>query len=141
MTEVTRRRADQLRDLVRMLKLRAVNLRDQIRITKKYFRGGLDDSRLAGTCGTKEEQVPDWTAGVSQSSQKDLIQAGDASHSAILSDDQRGKLILKLLSRWAFQVWIEINGTRSCFLSGSHHLLLSLYFFTLKMVSRFNRHN
>src|SRR5262249_21310084 len=96
MTEVTRRRPDQLPDLVRMLNLGAVNLRDEIRITKKYCRGGLDDSGLAGTCGTKEEQVPDWTAGVSQSSQKDLIQAGDASHSAVLSDDQRGKLILKL---------------------------------------------
>src|SRR5262245_3038469 len=124
MPEVSRRRAYQLRNLMRMLKLRAIDFCDQVRVTEKYLRGRLDDSRFARTCGTEEEQVPDWTAWVSQSSQKDLIQAGDTSHSAILSDDQPGKLILKLLRRWAFQVWIEVNGTRSCFLSGSHHRLL-----------------
>jgi hypothetical protein len=85
--EVTRRRTDQFRDFVRMLKLRAIDLCDQVGVTKKDLGGGLDDSRLARTCRPKKEQRPDRAARVSQARQEDLIQAGDASHSAILSDN------------------------------------------------------
>src|SRR5215813_9498891 len=115
-----------------MLKLRAIDLCDQIGVVKQDLGGGFDDSRLARTRRPEEEQRPDRAARVRQTRQKDLIQAGDASHSAILSDDQRGKFILEILSRWAFQVGVEINRTRRRFLSGSHHRLL-VSAFTLKL--------
>src|SRR5882672_3662313 len=69
-----------------------------------------------------------------QAGQKDLIQAGDASHSAILSNDQCGKFILEFLSGRAFQVGVEINRTWRRFLSGSHHRLL-VSAFTLKLLT------
>src|SRR5262245_26806026 len=117
-----------------MLKFRAVDLCDQVGVAKKDLGSGLDHPRLARTSRPEEEQRSDRAARVSQARQKDLIQAGDASHSAILSDDQRGKFILEFLSGRAFQVGIEVNRARSRFLSGSHHRLL-VSAFTLKLLT------
>ena len=47
MAEVSRRRADQLRDLMRMLKLGAVDLYDRMRIAKQNFGSRFDDARFA----------------------------------------------------------------------------------------------
>src|SRR5215475_14034389 len=117
-----------------MLKLRAVDLCDQIGVAEEDLGGGLDYPRLARTRRPEEEQRSDRAARMSQAGQKDLIQAGDASHSAILSDDQRGKFILEFLSGRTFQVGVEVNRARRRFLSGSHHRLL-VSTFTLKLLT------
>ena len=78
--------------------------------------------------------LTDRAARMRQARQKDLIQAGDASHSPILSDYQCGKFILELLGCRAFQVGIEVNRARRRFLSGSHHRLL-VSDFTLKLLT------
>src|SRR5262249_28841119 len=117
-----------------MLKLRAIDLCNQVGVAKKDLGGGLDDTRLARTRRPEEEQRPDRAARMRQARQEDLIQAGDASHSAILSDNQRGKFILEFLSGRAFQVGIEVNRARRRFLSGSHHRLL-VSDFTLKLLT------
>src|SRR5262245_15416267 len=117
-----------------MLKLCAIDLCDEGGVDKKDLGGGLDHSRLARTRRPEEEQRPDRAARMSQARQKDLIQAGDASHSAILSDDQRGKFILEFLSGRAFQVGIKVNRARRRFLSGIlHHHLFSA--FTVKLLT------
>src|SRR5262245_33182219 len=117
-----------------MLKLRAIDLCDQVGVAKKDFGGGLDDPCLARTRGSKEEQRPNRAARMRQTRQKDLIQAGDAPHSAILADDQRGKFILEFLGGRAFQIGVEVNRTRRRFLSGIHHRLL-VSAFTLKLLT------
>src|SRR2546428_5930395 len=117
-----------------MLKLRAIDLCDQVGVAKKDLGGGLDDPRLARTCRSEEEERPDRAARMRQARQINLIQAGDAPQSSILSDDQRGKFILEFLSGRAFQVGVEINRARSRFLSGSHHRLL-VSAFTLKLLT------
>ena len=45
--EVARRRADELRYLVRVLELGAVNLDDGVRVAEENFSRGLDDASLA----------------------------------------------------------------------------------------------
>src|SRR5262249_45920467 len=133
-SEVARRRTDQFRYLVRMLKLCAIDLCDQVGVAKEDLGGGLDYPRLARTRRPEEEQCSDRAARMSQARQKDLIQAGDASYSAILSDDQRGKFVLEFLSGRAFQVGVEVNRAWRRFLSGSHHRLL-VSAFTLKLLT------
>ena len=62
MSQVSGRRADQLRDLMAVLKLGAIDLDDRARILQQRFRGGFHDARLARAGRPQEQEVPDRTA-------------------------------------------------------------------------------
>ena len=68
--EVTRRRTDQFRDFVRMLKLGAIDLCDQVGVAKRTSEAASTESRLARACRPKEEQRPDRAARVSRPARK-----------------------------------------------------------------------
>jgi hypothetical protein len=56
-TEVARRRTNQLRDLVRVLKLRAIHFNDRVSIAKQNLGSRFHDACFAGASRAKTEQV------------------------------------------------------------------------------------
>src|SRR5438876_5082098 len=59
MSQITRRRTDQLGYLVRVLKLGAVNLDNCIRVAEENLGSGFNDARFAGSCRPQEEHRTD----------------------------------------------------------------------------------
>jgi hypothetical protein len=55
--EVTRGRADQLRDIMTVLIFRSVDFDDGLGIVEQCLRGHLHDSGLSRTCRAEEEEV------------------------------------------------------------------------------------
>src|SRR5208337_514885 len=117
MTQIARRRANQLGDLVRMLELSAVNLDAGAHIPKQRLRHGLDDAGLARPRRSQEEEIPNWAAGRIQSRQKHLINFADFLDSGILAYDPAPKSGLKLLCGVA-----ALRGIQSCVQSGFHFI-------------------
>src|SRR5262249_17067211 len=62
-SQITRRRADQFRNLVTVLKLGAVDLNESSRITEQNLRRSFNNPSFTGSSRTKEEQVTDRSAG------------------------------------------------------------------------------
>ena len=72
-TEVAWGRPDQLGDLVGVLKLRAIDLGDQVGIAEEDFGGGFDDARFARTGWSEKDQRADWAARMRQTGEINLI--------------------------------------------------------------------
>src|SRR4051812_16927638 len=87
MSQVSRRRADQLCDLMRVLKLCAVDLDAGASLAKKRLGECLDHAGLPRAGGSKKQKVPYWAAGRIQSRQEHLIDFGDFFDGGVLSHD------------------------------------------------------
>jgi hypothetical protein len=64
MPKVSRRRTDQFRDFVAVLKLGAVDLQHRPNVANERLRSGLDQPGLTGACGPREQTVSQRTSGV-----------------------------------------------------------------------------
>src|SRR5260370_22596832 len=103
MSQIPRRGANQLSNLMGVLKFRAIDLDYRAGISKENLGGGFHDSRLARTRRSKKQQIPYRTARRVQSGAKYLVQVHQRLHALFLSDDfpaQRG---------------LEIDGIRAAF--------------------------
>src|SRR5215831_10010850 len=87
MPKVAGRRADQLRDLVRVLEFAAINLDHRGRVAEKQFGCGLDDSGLARACWPKEQQRPNRPVHWRKARLENLIERGQGAYRPVLSDD------------------------------------------------------
>src|SRR5689334_9489708 len=94
--EVARRRADDLGNLMGVLKFGAVNLDDGAGAAEEDFSSGFDDAGLSGAGGPEEEQVADGAAGGVESSGEDLEQLDEGLNAVVLADDFRAQGILEL---------------------------------------------
>src|SRR6202041_3034170 len=56
--QISRRRPNQFRDFVRVLKFRAIHLDHRARISKQTLGGSFDDARLARARRPQEQQIP-----------------------------------------------------------------------------------
>ena len=61
-SDVAGRRANQLRDLVTVLKLAAIDFDDGLGSSEQYLGNRLDGSRLAGTRRSQKQEVSNRTA-------------------------------------------------------------------------------
>src|SRR5258708_12464716 len=86
-SQVSRRRADQLGNLVRVLELRAIDLDARARVTEQRFSPRFHHPRLAGTGRSQKQEIAHWTAGRIQPSQKHLIDFRDLLDRLILPYD------------------------------------------------------
>src|SRR5260370_10343437 len=84
MPEITRRRADQLRDFVTVLKFRAIDFDERARAAKQDFCGGFHNSGFSGTGRAQKQQVSDWTARHGHSREVDLIHVYEPANCPIL---------------------------------------------------------
>src|ERR1700681_2187192 len=96
-SQVSRGRADQLRDLMAVLKLRAINLDYRSRILQQGFGGCLYDASLSGTCRPQEQEVSDRPAGRRQSRQVRLVSPHDLVNCFLLSNDEVPESIFQVL--------------------------------------------
>src|SRR5262249_16958267 len=83
--QVARRRADQLGDLVRVLKLRTIHLDHSTGVAKEDFRRGLHDARLPRTGRPEEQQVAHGTSGRAHPGTKNLVQVPDRRTPSLLT--------------------------------------------------------
>src|ERR1700723_3661018 len=85
--QIARRRPNQFRDFVRVLKFRAIHLDHRARISKQHFGGSFDDARLARAGRPQEQQIPYRTPRRIQSGAKHLVQVHYGLHRFILPHD------------------------------------------------------
>src|SRR5690348_7994276 len=87
MAEVSWRRTDELRNLVRVLELTAINLDTGMRIAEHRFRHGFHNPCLSRPRGSKEKQISHWTSGRIQSGHEHLIDFSYFLDCLVLADD------------------------------------------------------
>src|SRR5437660_11710296 len=87
MAQVSGRRADELGNLVAVLKFGAVNLDASARFAVQGLGHGLDHTRLTGASGAKKQKITYRVVGRVQPGQKHLIDFGDFLNGLILPYD------------------------------------------------------
>src|SRR6185369_15647325 len=97
MTEVSRRRANQFRNFVRVLKLSAVNLYNCVLIAEQNFSRGFNDTRLSRSCGTEEQHRADRPINRVQACEENLVEPGHAAYRTFLSDNARFQTLFEIL--------------------------------------------
>ena len=107
MAEVSRRRADQFRDLVRVLKFGTVDLNDGVRFVKEHLGRGLDDTRFAGAGRPEKQQCPDRTRRIIHPGEIDLKQTAHTPNRTFLTDDLSQEFVFKLGRSGTFTVGVE----------------------------------
>src|SRR5258707_6854512 len=108
--EVSRRRTDQLGNLVRVLELGAINLDTGARIAEQALRHGFHHTGFAGAGRSQKKQVPHWAPRSIQAGQKHLVNFGDFFYGLVLSHDAAAQGCFKLSSIVAAAVRIQ-NGS------------------------------
>ncbi len=96
MAQISRRRADQLRNFVRVLKFGAVDLDAGAGIAEQGFRHRLDHPGLTGAGRTEEQKVANWTSRRIQSCQEHLVDFDHFLDGLVLTDDSAAKGAFKL---------------------------------------------
>src|SRR5690242_14685061 len=108
--QIARRRADQFSNLVRVLKLGAIDLDDRAGVPKQDFCRGFHDPCLAGARRTKEQEISYRAAGRVQAGAKYLVQVDQRLHSLFLTDNLRAERGLKIERVRTALVWVERKG-------------------------------
>ena len=96
MSQVSRRRTDQLGDFVGVLKLSAIDLDAGAGIAEQSFGHGLDHPRFARAGRPQKQQVAYRTSRRIQSGQKHLVDLGHFFDGLVLTDDLAAKGVVKL---------------------------------------------
>src|SRR5258708_10487817 len=107
MPQISRRRTNQFRDFVGVLKLGAVYLDDGAWIAKQNFSGGFHNARLTGTGGTEEQQVANWPPWRIQARAEHLIQVHQRLHALFLTDNLRAERCLEFQRVGTALFWAE----------------------------------
>ncbi len=107
MSEVSRRRTDQLGNFVRVLKLGAIDFNAGARVSEQSLGHGFDHAGLARTGWSEEQQVAHWASGRVEARKEHLIDLYDLFDRLILSHNAATKGGFKLSSIVAATVWIE----------------------------------
>src|ERR1700756_731716 len=95
-SQISRRRSNQLRNLMRMLELRAIDLDAGPRVAKQRLGHGLDDPSLSRPRRPQEQQIPHRTSRRIQSRQEHLVDLDDLFDGRILSYNPAAKGAFKL---------------------------------------------
>src|SRR5262245_16437951 len=113
MAQIAGWRADQLGNLMRVLKLSAIYLQEGLRVFEENLGHRFDQMSLPSARWAQKEQVSQGFSGAGKPYLKNLIDFGDLSYSLILSDDFLEKLILEVESVAVAQLRVESNCTFS----------------------------
>ena len=95
MSEVSRRRSDELGYLVTVLKLSTIDLYERAWAAEEDFCRGFYDSGLARPRGSKKQHGANRPTGHIHSGQKDLVHVHHPANGAFLADHARSKLLLE----------------------------------------------
>src|SRR5260370_32248564 len=106
--QVARRRANQFRDFVGVLKLRTIHLDNRAWVAEQYFGRGFHNAGFAGTGRTKKQQITNWPPRRVQPRAEHLIQVHQRLYALFLADDLRAKRSLKVAGFVAANGWIQL---------------------------------
>src|ERR1044071_6716537 len=87
MSQIARRRTDELGDFVAVLELCAVNLDESAWIPEQNLRSGFHDSRFTRAGRSQKQQIADGPAGRRHSGQIGLVNVYDLLNAPLLADD------------------------------------------------------
>jgi len=87
MPQISRGRADQLGNLMRMLKFRAINLDHRTGFAKENLGSRFHNARLSRAGWPEKQKIPYRAAGRVQSGAKDLVEVHECVHTLFLSDN------------------------------------------------------
>ena len=104
--EIARRRTDQLRDLVAVLKFRTINLDHRARVAHQRFRGGLYRSRLTRSSWTQKEEIANRASGRGKSGEVHLVDVHDLLDSFVLANDELQQPLFKTFGVFACSAWV-----------------------------------
>src|ERR1700730_5924547 len=107
MAQVPRRRADQLRNLVRVLKFGAVNLDTGAGVAKQRFSHGFDDPGFSRSGGPEKQKISNRTARRIQSRQKHLVDFDHFLDGLVLTDDSAAKGAFELSGIIGAARWVQ----------------------------------
>src|ERR1700682_3035174 len=82
---------------MRVLKFRAVDLYDRIRIGKQNFSRSFDDARFSRAGWTEKKHRADWPVGRVHAGEEYLVKAAHAANGALLAHDASGKPLFEVL--------------------------------------------
>src|SRR5216683_1811991 len=105
--QVARRRANQFRDFVGVLKLRTIHLDNRAWVAEQYFGRGFHNAGFAGTGRTEKQQITNRPPRRVQPRAEHLIQVHQRLYALFLADDLRCERRLKFQSVRAAFLWIE----------------------------------
>src|SRR5262249_201841 len=106
MAQVSRRRTYELGDLVRVLKLRTIDLDNRIGVAEENFRRSLDHARFAGSSRTKKQQRAKWTVRLVEPGEEKLVEAAHIMDRVFLTNDASRKLLVELPGTWTFELGV-----------------------------------
>src|SRR6476620_4325676 len=107
-TEVAWRRTNQLRDLVRVLKLRAIDLNDRASIAKQNLGSRFHEVRFAGTSRAKKEQVAYGSSGRVQTCTEHLVEIDEGLHALLLPHNLHTESLIESACVVAADAGIEL---------------------------------
>src|SRR2546428_4301704 len=109
-SQISRRRPDQFRNFMRMLKLPAVDFYDRVWVAIQNLRRRFDDAGLSRARGAEKEHRANRPVRGIQARQKYLVQAAHSPYCALLSYDAVGKPLLEVLGAGTFLIRIQEDG-------------------------------
>src|SRR5260370_29147300 len=95
-SKISRRRSDQFRDLVAMLKLGAIDLNYGAGIAQQALRSGLHHPGLTRTSGSQKKEIPDRSAWTRHPGKERLVDVDNLLDALILANDALPQVRLEL---------------------------------------------
>src|SRR5437879_4840224 len=105
--QVPRRRANQLGNFVRVLKLGAIHLDHRSRVPEQYLRRGFHNARLPRPGRPQEQQVAHRTPLRAHPRAEHLVEIHQSAHALFLTHDPLAQLLLKSLRLGALPFRVE----------------------------------
>lgn len=105
--DITRRRTDQLCDLVMLLELSAVDFREGMRISEQRLGNDFHDVSFSRACGTKKKQVANRPVRRRHAREKNLVKLGYGFDRSVLSHHATVQEVFKVARRLAMAHRIE----------------------------------
>src|ERR1700730_192129 len=112
--QISRRRANQFCDFVRMLELRAVSLDHHASVAEQNFSGSLHDARLSRARRTKQQEVAHRAAWRVQSGAENLVKLDQRLDAFVLANDSRAQRRFEIQRPCASFTRIERKNACTC---------------------------
>src|SRR5205807_4343809 len=109
--QVPRRRANQLGNLMRVLKLGAIHLDHRPRVPEQYLRRGFHNVRLPRPARPQEEQVAHRAPLLAHPRAEHLVEIHQSANAFFLADDLTAQRGVELLRFNAAPAWIQSSAS------------------------------
>src|ERR1700730_18449554 len=114
MPQISRRRANQLGDFMRMLEFRTVHLDHRASVAKQNFSGSFYDAGLARARGAQQQKIAHRAAWRVQSGAENLVKLDERLNAFVLANDSRAQRRFEIQGPGASFTRIERKNACAC---------------------------